>query len=47
MLQQKSQDISLNYKHGNTTFGINQTGNVLMNALLSHDRLTTVGVEKQ
>jgi hypothetical protein len=29
------------------TFGINKTGNIRMNAILRHVRLTTVGVEKQ
>jgi len=46
-LKQKSQDIRLTYKNGNRTFGINKTGNVLMNAKLRYVRLTTIGVEKQ
>ena len=47
MLKQKSQDISLTNKNGNKTFGVNQTGNVHMNAILRHVLLTTICVEKQ
>ena len=47
MLKQKSQDISLTYKNGNKAFGVNQTGNVRMNAILRHVRLTTIFVKKQ
>ena len=47
MLKQKSQDIRLTYKNGNKTFGINETGNILMNAIFRHVHLTTIGVERQ
>jgi len=47
VLLQKSPDISDTYKNWNTTFGINQTGNVPMNAIVGHVRVTADGVVKQ
>ena len=47
MLKQKSQNIRVVYKKRNKTFGVNQTGNVHMNAILRHVRLTNICVEKQ
>jgi hypothetical protein len=42
-----SQNVSQIFKDGNTTFGINKRGNVVMDAILRRVRLTIVGVEKQ
>ena len=47
ILKQKSQDVRFTYKNGNRTFGINQTDNVHISAILKHVRLNIVGVEKQ